>query len=147
MDHPAPCDAHVHLRLPVEVESVAAAHHSVLDLGRELGPALGDVRLLISELVTNAIRHAGLDLEDWIELDVEVGSNTVRVEVRDHGTGFEPAMPPASKPLDGAGWGLRLVHRVASRWGVERDAWTRVWFEIDLDLRIHDGKLTPKGHG
>lgn len=147
--------ARIHLRLPVEAESVTAAHHCVLGIAPALDPdMLDDVRLLISELVTNAIRHAGLSPDDWIELVVEVGSDQVRVEVRDPGPGFDPARLSRSKQAptqfggpSRTGWGLEFLRRIASRWGVEHNGLTSVWFE--LDLRPPPGGTCPprRGHG
>jgi anti-sigma regulatory factor (Ser/Thr protein kinase) len=90
----------------------------------------GALRLLVSELVTNSIRHV-TGSEQPVELAVRVGARTVRVEVRDGGAGFEPADNPEPRGADG-GFGLFLVERMASRWGVETDEGTRVWFELDL---------------
>lgn len=55
------------------------------------------------------------------------------VEVVDHGSGFDPKLPPAPPPTRQAGgWGLYLLDRVATAWGVERPAnSTSVWFELN----------------
>lgn len=139
MGRPAPDGAHIHLRLPVEPESVSAAHHSISPLTSTLGPAVvDDVRLLVSELVTNTIRHGDLAPDDWIELEVEVRPATVHVEVVDPGAGFDPAAAAAVAGLeppgaaDGCGWGMVFLKKIASRWGVEHGDRTRVWFEMDL---------------
>jgi anti-sigma regulatory factor (Ser/Thr protein kinase) len=93
---------------------------------------MADVRLLVSELVTNSVRHAGVRPPDSVGLDVAVDSKTIRVEVRDAGTGFEPQPRDPNRSTPG-GWGLYLVERLADRWGVAREQSTRVWFEIDRD--------------
>lgn len=147
-EYPAPREAHIHLRLPVDAESVGAAHHSVFSIASALDPAtLDDVRLLISELVTNAVRHARLAPDDWIDLEVDMGSNRIRVEVRDPGPGFDPAALPASKRPEEPGWGLLLLRQVAARWGVERDTVTCVWFELDLGPATSDNGFAPGSHG
>jgi anti-sigma regulatory factor (Ser/Thr protein kinase) len=87
---------------------------------------LEDVRLLVSELVTGSLRHAGLAPRHWIGLCVDSEAQRTRVEVIDPGRGFDP---DGADPADG--WGLALVDRLAVRWGVERDEATRVWFELD----------------
>ncbi len=91
---------------------------------------LEDLRLMISELLTNSVRHAGLTREDRIELCVDSTPRKFRVEVTDPGPGFQA---PAELPTlhQDSGWGLFLVGRLADRWGVEYDGHTRVWFEID----------------
>ncbi|MDX6703370.1 MAG: hypothetical protein QOF26_3596, partial [Baekduia sp.] len=86
------------------------------------------VALLTSELVGNAVRHAGpLNPAERIVFHARLGEDHVRVEVADHGPGFDPEVRHET-----AGFGLRLVDKLASRWGVERTArGCRVWFEVD----------------
>jgi anti-sigma regulatory factor (Ser/Thr protein kinase) len=88
---------------------------------------LDDLRLLVTELVTNSVRHSGAA---DVHLHVSVAAGRVRVEVSDAGRGFMPA-PQAPGVERSGGWGLYLVDRLASRWGVARDGLTRVWFEMD----------------
>jgi anti-sigma regulatory factor (Ser/Thr protein kinase) len=106
----------------------ARAALSVLD-GRVDAGALDDVRLLVSELVTNSVRHAGAERE-LVRLAVTTRGRTMRVEVSDGGNGFEPRERTAPKDQEG-GWGLHLVDRLADRWGVQTGRRARVWFEID----------------
>jgi anti-sigma regulatory factor (Ser/Thr protein kinase) len=91
---------------------------------------LDDLRLLVSELVTNSVRHARLLESQTIELKVKLLPETVRVEVNDQGGGFQPT-PRTAQSDDQSGWGLYLVSRLADRWGVTSDGVTRVWFELD----------------
>jgi anti-sigma regulatory factor (Ser/Thr protein kinase) len=88
---------------------------------------LRDVRLLVSELVTNAVRHAGGDV---VRLVVRLTGRVLRVEVHDPGSGFELRDAPTD-PFRASGWGLVLVAELADRWGVDHDPRTRVWFEIE----------------
>ena len=122
------------LELPRELDSAAAARHAVDQLGDKLPEdQLGDVRLLVSELVTNSLRHAELGPEDSIRLGVDVDAARVRVEVTDPGKGFE-FDGPADDPDTVEGWGLYLVATLSDRWGVaggDRDGSTSVWFELD----------------
>lgn len=109
----------------------AAAHEARAAVGALEGRAdagvLDDVRLLLSEVVTNAVRHSG---SATIELLVAVSQRVVRAEVTDDGRGFAPA-PRTAPWTQAGGWGLHLVDRLASRWGVDRSPRVRVWFEID----------------
>jgi anti-sigma regulatory factor (Ser/Thr protein kinase) len=93
---------------------------------------LEDAQLLVSELVTNAIRHADLGDEDVIKLVVVAGERALRIEVCDPGRGFEVTEPDPD-PARPSGWGLYLVRELSDRWGVERSQQTRVWFELDRD--------------
>jgi anti-sigma regulatory factor (Ser/Thr protein kinase) len=96
-------------------------------------PRMRDVRLLVSELVTNAVRHAGLRPDDRIRLIVAVVSNGLRVEVHDPGSGFE-LRPPKPDPARASGWGLYLVEELADRWGMDgAEPGTRIWFELDAE--------------
>jgi anti-sigma regulatory factor (Ser/Thr protein kinase) len=123
------------IELPRALESAAAARQAVGELSDSLPEdVLGDVRLLVSELVTNALRHAGLSDDERIALAVGVTDTAVRVEVTDHGRGFDPSAVP-SDPEAAEGWGLYLVATLSDRWGAESDEGaTRVWFELDRGL-------------
>jgi anti-sigma regulatory factor (Ser/Thr protein kinase) len=90
-----------------------------------------DVRLLVSELVTNSVRHADAHEGDHVELEVSVERDTLHVQVADTGPGFEPRPRRTERSTPG-GWGLFLVEKLSDRWGVARNSLTRVWFEIDL---------------
>jgi anti-sigma regulatory factor (Ser/Thr protein kinase) len=92
---------------------------------------LDDIRLLVSELVTNAIRHADAATGGEVGLDVSISGPRVRVEVADPGAGFDPT-PRAEEMTKPGGWGLYLVDRIADRWGVVTNRMNRVWFELDL---------------
>ena len=88
--------------------------------------AYPDVELLTSELVTNAIRHADGNVE--ISMD-HVGADCVRIEVRDLSERL-PVLRPLDTARDG-GWGLHIVGRIATRWGLEqRPGEKTIWCEI-----------------
>jgi anti-sigma regulatory factor (Ser/Thr protein kinase) len=87
------------------------------------------LRLLVSELVTNSVRHVN-DSTRPVVLALRLGARAIRVEVHDGGAGFKPGKPKP-RGADG-GFGLFLVERMASRWGVDTGDGTRVWFELDL---------------
>ena len=112
-------------------DSAAEARRALGEVADHLSPRrLEDARLLVSELVTNAIRHAGLDEDDVIRLVVVSGDRALRIEVCDPGPGFDMS-EPTPEPVRPSGWGLYLVRELADRWGVERNELTRVWFELD----------------
>lgn len=103
------------------------------ELGRSVSAkVLEDATLLVSELVSNAVRHAPREGIPEIELRLRLDPERVRVVVSDPGmAGFvaEPRLPTAS---ESSGWGLYLVDRIADRWGVITKDRSEVWFEIDV---------------
>jgi len=114
-------------------DSAAEARRALGEVSDHLSPRrLEDAQLLVSELVTNAIRHAGLDEADTIKLVVETGDRALRIEVCDTGRGFELSAPEPD-PARPSGWGLYLVRELSDRWGVDRGGQTRVWFELDRE--------------
>jgi len=115
--------------LPRDPTAVALARRAVEATGAGLSAEQADVaRLLVSELVTNAVRHGA---GDQVELVLRVGERSARFEVHDAG-GQQPELrPPAG--ADG-GYGLNLVASLASRWGADPDA--GVWFELDAPPRL-----------
>ena len=83
-------EAEIDLRLAPEPEVVTTARHTLDRLADLLPPEkLEDVRLVVSELVTNSILHAGLSPNDHISLTVMVSAGSVRGRVCDPGPGFE----------------------------------------------------------
>jgi anti-sigma regulatory factor (Ser/Thr protein kinase) len=111
--------------------AASAARNALLALDTRVdAQCLDDIRLLVSELVTNAVRHAGGPHGGEVTLDVTLDSSHLHVEVADPGSGFEP-QPRDDEMSRPGGWGLYLVDRLADRWGVVRNHRNRVWFEID----------------
>jgi anti-sigma regulatory factor (Ser/Thr protein kinase) len=110
--------------LPPDAASVVLARRAVEAL--PLGPArTGEVKLIVSELVTNSIEHGDLGANDRIEVHALVdGRGVLHMEVRDPGPG------PAPDARRGMGW--RILERMADRWGIDRsEGVARVWFELD----------------
>jgi anti-sigma regulatory factor (Ser/Thr protein kinase) len=125
----------VSIDIPVEPEGVAMARDVVSRAVGDLAAAerrLEDLRLLTSEVVTNALRHAGLAAGDSIAVAVDVSSDRVRVEVADRGPGFDPTSLEEPSPEKVGGWGLMLVRQLADRWGVIRNDPNLVWFELSI---------------
>jgi anti-sigma regulatory factor (Ser/Thr protein kinase) len=92
-------------------------------------PVLRTAELLVSELVSNSVRHARMPVGGSLEVRTEVDHGVLRVEVFDPGSGREVA-PRKPDTEGGGGFGLMLVERLARRWGAETYAGTRVWFEL-----------------
>lgn len=107
-------------------EFLAAAVAAGAEVSDDLA---GTAELCLSELVTNAIVHAGGQSELRATLDT-----ALTVRVRDHGGPAPDAAPDADPdPLRVHGRGLQLVEALADRWGSEHDAvGTSVWFSLEL---------------
>jgi serine/threonine-protein kinase RsbW len=87
-----------------------------------------DAELLLSELVSNAVKYGG---EGDIGVTFERRDGRFRTEVADQGDGFVAVLrnrPDVDPP---GGWGLPLVQRLSDRWGA-RGGSTQVWFEFSL---------------
>jgi anti-sigma regulatory factor (Ser/Thr protein kinase) len=119
-------------RFVAEPQAAAAARRACAAVAAELPGELGRrFELLVTELVTNALRHGSARATDVVSLDVRVSDAVLHAQVRDAGPGFEPPAPPQRGRLSQRGWGLVLVDALADRWGATREV-GRVWFELDL---------------
>jgi anti-sigma regulatory factor (Ser/Thr protein kinase) len=112
------------MTLPPEPSSPAEARAAVLESFAD-HRLLGELLLCVSEVVTNAVLHAGTELE----LSVSVDRDRVRVEVGDGSP-----VAPIRKHYDLAaptGRGILLIEELADGWGVEpTDRGKVVWFEL-----------------
>ena len=109
--------------LPRSPRAGRAARRALALVARRLDPGrIQDARLLVTELATNAVRHG----QGPIVLSVELDGERARFAVRDDGSG-RPRM--RDEPGADGGWGLRIVDRIADRWGVEPSG-PEVWFEL-----------------
>jgi anti-sigma regulatory factor (Ser/Thr protein kinase) len=95
-----------------------------------LGPDLVDpAELCLSELVTNAVIHAGTAIDVALRLD----GDRLRVAVHDNGTGGQVHRRPVPAPDDIGGRGLMLVEVLSADWRAERDTGgTTVSFDLDV---------------
>jgi anti-sigma regulatory factor (Ser/Thr protein kinase) len=126
-------DAVLDLRLPGRPEAASAARRALGALNGDLhlisARRLADAQLLLSELVSNAVRAGN---GQPVRLRVRATSATLRVEVANSGAPFDPAGLPAPSHERAGGWGLRIVDVVAHRWGVAAEEGSVcVWFEVD----------------
>jgi anti-sigma regulatory factor (Ser/Thr protein kinase) len=125
--------ARLHLQMRPGPQAAGEGRHALDRLeGAVDERELNELRLLVTELLTNSVRHGGPE-QEWIMLDVEIYANAVRCVVTDRGPGFQPTPTPQPHLDRPGGWGLCLVDHLADRWGVERHQGTSVWFEVDRD--------------
>ena len=87
-------------------------------------PVSADAReraeLIVSELLTNAFTHAGLQEGDHVQLKLALDGSELLIEVRDRGCGFDPEAPRSRTRV--GGFGLVLVDELSTRWNVTVDA-------------------------
>jgi serine/threonine-protein kinase RsbW len=100
-----------------------AARRLVDDLGPMADDLRGDLTIVVSELVANAIRHARRVPGGTVRILISAAADRARVEVHDPGTGFDPT---PGDPNEG-GRGLSIVAAIASEWGIEDVGHTKVW--------------------
>src|SRR5438094_275175 len=115
-----------------DAQAVGAARRFVADAldGRASDGRIDIARLLVSELVTNAVVHAA----SVVEVELTVDSNAVVVRVRDADTGPLVSRRGGGTELDEGGRGFMLVDRLADAWGTEHSgARKTVWFRLSLD--------------
>lgn len=104
------------------------ARHGLVELEPALAPeTMAKLRLLVTELVANSVRHAS---GTPIDVTVTVAEALVRAEVSDGGAGFDLPTDSDPAPLKATGWGLFLVRKMASSWGADPATGT-VWFEVE----------------
>jgi anti-sigma regulatory factor (Ser/Thr protein kinase) len=113
-----------------------AAGHARRVLAERLSAALpaavlGDLQLLVTEIVANSVRHGGVGEEGEIDLRVDVGDERVRVEMRDTGIQADPRLRTPDLG-GGGGFGMLLVSRMSERWGVDHEPNVVMWFELAL---------------
>lgn len=119
--------------LPAQVRAARAFVREALGAGH---PCAGDAVLLVSELVTNSVRHSSSAVPGGrvtVTVMVTAGGGTVRVAVAERAGDGVPVLPP-DDGVEGEGEGsrgMRLVEAVASSWGYERGGGTAtMWFEL-----------------
>jgi anti-sigma regulatory factor (Ser/Thr protein kinase) len=116
------------VNIPRDPMAPATARRAIEGLaGRVAEDVIPDVKLLVSELITNSVKY-GRDGAVRLQIDA-TGPRKVRAAVIDQGVGFVPVARdrPATEV---GGWGLHLVQSLSNRWGVQEGS-THVWFEIE----------------
>jgi anti-sigma regulatory factor (Ser/Thr protein kinase) len=121
----------VGLALQSHVTAPGRAREALRDIP-ELDAIRDDASLVVSELVTNAVKHSGATDGDRIILSVVVDGDRVMIQVHDPArTDLMPQLGDLPSQA-GGGLGLRLVSQIAHRWDTEcRDGRT-VWAELAL---------------
>jgi DNA-binding transcriptional MerR regulator len=112
---------------PATAKAPEAARRAVDEFAAELDEEQRfNLRLLVSELVANAVRHGHLGDGSTVRLSARKGPERIHVEVSDEGEGFDWS----ERPNGDGGRGLPLLAALADRWGLTFDRGTTAWFEL-----------------
>jgi anti-sigma regulatory factor (Ser/Thr protein kinase) len=125
--------APLELALERNVQAPAIARAAISGLCEDLrlrGSLRQILVLLISEVVSNAVLHSSGPAASPITVIANVTPEVFHVTVTDAGEGFTPSRRDPER-VEG-GYGLYLLEKAASRWGVETTSPTTVWFELPL---------------
>jgi anti-sigma regulatory factor (Ser/Thr protein kinase) len=115
--------------VPGTPRAVGAVRRCFRDLLGPYHPALDDVQLCLSEIMTNALRHTASGKGGHIRVEAAISTQQIRAEITDDG-GAE-TVPGLVAARGESGRGLTLVQQTADDWGFEhRDGRTTVWFTI-----------------
>ena len=127
--------APLELAVDRDVQAPAIARAALAGMCQDLrldGSLRQTLVLLISEVVSNAVLHSNGPAEAPITIVANVTQEVFRVSVTDAGHGFVPSRRDPAR-VEG-GYGLYLLEKAASRWGVEESSPTTVWFELPLTV-------------
>lgn len=126
-----PHERALQLELEPSPDAPAEARAAIAEFAETHGidtNTLATIILLVSELVTNAVVHPEPQVTADIRMHARLTGPMIRVEITDQGSGFTPR-PRDSSQMSG-GYGLYLLNKAATKWGVEPSHGTTVWFEI-----------------
>lgn len=111
----------VTLQVESDVRAPRLSRSHLATMRDSLEPRYEDVLLLVSELVSNSVRHSA---SSDIDITVRAQDGQIRVEVSDDGPGFSVESPR------GDGLGLTIVEKVSDRWGLTSGDRFTVWAEL-----------------
>lgn len=111
----------VSLRIESDVKAPSKSRSRLAAMRPKLEPRYEDVLLVVSELISNSVRHSD---STQIDLTVTTQDGQIRIEVSDDGPGFTHDTPR------GEGMGLTIVEKLAERWGLVSDDRFTVWAEL-----------------
>jgi anti-sigma regulatory factor (Ser/Thr protein kinase) len=123
------------------IDAPSRARRSVLSqLGGQLAQTgTADVALIVSELVTNSVRHANVGPHQTLTVECTALPDRLRIAVTDPGSRLDPHRRPPGHRASG-GYGLMIIEELSSAWGVVRstEGATSVWCELPLSTAVSD---------
>ena len=130
------------LSVPADLSALAEVRRSFDAFGLP-SRIRDDAQLLVTELLSNSIRHAALRADERVRIWAGWSGRRLKVIVRDPdhgqpGPSGAPKIAGSIRPAPGAesGWGLFIVNRLATRWGAIHDGGTGYWFELDASSPV-----------
>jgi anti-sigma regulatory factor (Ser/Thr protein kinase) len=135
----------LNVQLPPSTDAAWIARSALRKHRAAFGDRLAVLELLVTELVTNCVLHAGLDPSSNVDVSVSGEDEVLHVEVRDPGARYDDAVEAwGGLATDGGrsehtsddagddagGLGLRVVSTLAHRSGVRWDDGTVAWFDV-----------------
>lgn len=120
----------VRLRIPAKPEYIALARLALTgltDLAALSAEIVADLKLALTEAVSNSVRHAYGESGGFVEIAYELSGTALAVEVVDDGAGFDPDRPPALEgdELSEGGLGIAIIRTIADDFEIESEAGSR----------------------
>ncbi|MGH3007915.1 MAG: ATP-binding protein [Gaiellaceae bacterium] len=114
----------VRLRIPARPEYIALSRlalSGLADIAALTDEDLADLKLALTEAVSNSVRHAYADGSGFVSIAYELSAKTLGIEVVDDGAGFDPDRPP---PLEGdelseGGLGIAIIRTIADEFEIQ----------------------------
>ena len=119
------------VEVPCDRDAPGTVRQALLDVD-SVGWVVGDVMLVASELVTNAVLHSGCLDEHLLRVRACLDDGHIRLSVCDPGLSASNARVVRTTDDEAGGWGLRIVEQLAAEWGAERGDGYRVWARVPL---------------
>jgi serine/threonine-protein kinase RsbW len=114
----------IRLRIPARAEYIALARLALSGLAEIAALSdeeLADLKLALTEAVSNSVRHAYHDGTGFVSISYELSATSLGIEVVDDGTGFDPERPPAleGEELSEGGLGIAIIRTIADEFEIQ----------------------------
>jgi serine/threonine-protein kinase RsbW len=120
----------VRLSVPARAEYIALARlalSGLADIVMLSEEVLADLKLALTEAVSNSVRHAYADGSGFVSIAYELSGDALAVEVVDDGKGFDPERPPTleGEELTEGGLGIAIIRTIADEFELDSRPGTR----------------------